>query len=314
MISLFRRATSSTVRAGVTLNDDSVAVALVERDGDRVRLQHCAVVQSSGNDWARRTQKATGDVELRRVPVTTVVSENAYQLVLVECPQVPAEEVTGAVRWRIKDLVAFPTDEAVIDTIDIPALANQTSRPMIYAVAADPALVERRVESVTGAGLRLDAIDIPEMCLRNIAAFLPEESQGVALLHLEEEHGTLILSRGGVLYLIRRIDTGLRAVRALCDGELSLGDVASDIALEVQRSLDYFESHYDQRPITRIVLGPGVPSSFPAMLGEQLGLSVVPLDLNSILEVSEPIPVEQQSAVILAVGAALRSNKVDAAA
>jgi MSHA biogenesis protein MshI len=314
MISFLQRSTSSSVRAGVTLDDDTIAIALVERTGDLVRLRHCSVTSGSGNDWARRTQKATSDVEMRRVPVTTVVAENAYQLVLVECPQVPDEEVADAVRWRIKDLVAFSTEEAVIDTIDIPALANQTSRPMIYAVAADPKLVARRVDAVSAAGLQLDAIDIPEMCLRNIANCLPEEEQGVALLHLEEEHGTLILSRGGVLYLIRRIDTGRRAVRALCEGEISLGDVVSDIALEVQRSLDYFESHYDQRPITQIVLGPGVPQSFPAMLGEQLGLPVAALDLNAVLDVAQPIPVEQQPAAIMAVGAALRSAAVEAAA
>ena len=93
----------------------------------------------------------------------------------------------------------------------------------------------------------------------------------------------------------------------------TVGDVVSDVALEVQRSLDYFESHYDQRPIVDLVLGPGASAEFTAILADQLGLTVAVLDLNDLFDVAEPIPVEQQSAVIVALGAALRTKPAGAA-
>lgn len=312
MISLLRRRVSGTLRAGIAVDENAAALALVERSDGAHRLTHFAVAPAPGQDWAGGAGAVANGLELRRVPVTAVVSEAGYQLVLVECPQVPDDEIAAAVRWRIKDLVGFETDDAVIDTFEIPELANQTGRPMLYAVAAEAGAVKKLVGAVSDAGMRLDAIDIPELCLRNIALCLTQEERGVGLLHMEEEHGTLIVSRGGVLYLIRRIDTGRRAVRALCAGEMTVGDPASDIALEVQRSLDYFESHYDQRPITSLVLGPGLPPQFSDLLGEQLGLSVDNLDLNELIDQSAPIPAEQQAAVMVALGAALRS--VEAAA
>ncbi|MEL7450335.1 MAG: hypothetical protein AAFN78_14065, partial [Pseudomonadota bacterium] len=219
-----------------------------------------------------------------------------------------------AVRWKIKDLVAFSADDAVIDTIDIPEQANQSRRPMVYAVAAKSDAVQRQVELVGDAGLKLDAIDIPEMCLHNIAGCLPQAEAGVAFLHFAEKVGTLVLSRGGLLYLIRRIDTGLEAIRQTCSGALSTGDAVSEIALELQRSLDYFESHYDQRPITNIVLAPGAPPEFSGLLAEQLGIGVSVLDLNELLSASEPIPADMQPLVLTAIGAALRQPAGEVAA
>lgn len=314
MISRFRRQASGSTRAGVTVDGKTVAVALIERGTDGVRLQHFAVSTASDGEWSQRTARVTAAMDMKRVPVTAVVCEEGYQLVLVESPQVPDDEVVAAVRWKIRDLVGFDTDDAVIDTIEIPEQAHQSGRAMIYAVAARQQAVKRQIDAIADAGLKLDAIDIPEMCLHNVAGCLPEEAAGVALLHFAEEYGTLVLSRGGVLYLIRRIDTGLTAIRESCSGELSTADAVSDIALELQRSLDYFESHYDQRPINNIVLGPGVPTAFPDMLGEQLGINVGALDLNHIVKARKPVPDELQPLVMVAVGAALRSQSLEAAA
>ncbi len=312
MISLFRRGSAGALRAGIAVDDQNAVLALVERDGAVNRLQHFAVSAGTGSNWSAHTDEVVEGVERGRVPLTAVVAQSGYQLVLVECPQVPDNEVAAAVRWRIKDLVGFSTDDAVIDTIMIPSLANQSGRPMLYAVAAEPGAVQKLVDAVANCGMRLDSIDIPELCLRNVAACLPQEARGVGLLHLEEEHGTLIVSRAGTLYLIRRIDTGLRSVRALCTGDLSMGDAASEIALEVQRSLDYFESHYDQRPITDIVLGPGTPAPFAGLLNEQLGVPVESLDLNDIIDPADPIALDQQAALMVALGAALRTEEVAA--
>lgn len=311
MLSILRRNASGAARAGVTVGDDAIALALVERAGDDVRLKHFSVAEERGEDWLGGANEVASGAELRRVPATAVVGDNAYQLVLVECPQVPAEETAAAVRWRIRDLIGFSADDAVIDTFPMPDLANQGGRPMLYAVAAEGKSVERLVDAVRGAGLSLDTIDIPEMCLRNVAVRLPEEARGVAFLHFEKEHGTVLVSRAGVLYMIRRIDVGMRAIYALATEEPAV-DVTSDVALEVQRSLDYFESHYDQRPIMDLVLGPGTPVTFAQMLGEQLGVNVSVLDLNAIVASDARIPDAQQAQMLVAVGAALRSEEAAA--
>ena len=49
-----------------------------------------------------------------------VLNPDEYQLHLVESPDVPDSELREAVRWRIRDLIDFPVDEAAIDVFDMP--------------------------------------------------------------------------------------------------------------------------------------------------------------------------------------------------
>jgi hypothetical protein len=76
------------------------------------------------------------------------------------------------------------------------------------------------------------------------------------MLALNENYAQLVTTRQGVLYLTRRIDIARRfEPRAQARSETELD--AGALALELQRSLDYYESHYDQTPIGDLVIAPG---------------------------------------------------------
>ncbi len=155
----------------------------------------------------------------------------------------------------------------------------------------------------------MDAIDIPELCMRNIAVLLPQDQLGVALLHFVEGCGYLIVTRQGVLHMIRRIDSGRRRLVESADDDFGLQECIAGISLEVQRSLDYYESHYDCRPISEIVLAPGAGlDPLPVALNEHLGLSITPLRLDELFSLEDDLTLEQQGSCVLAIGAALRSN------
>ena len=82
------------------------------------------------------------------------------------------------------------------------------------------------------------------------------------------------------------------------------------MVLELQRSLDYYERHFDQPPITRIVVSPG--STRDAALADDLaketGFEVNTLNLQSLLQCEIPTDTVVDAASLLAVGAALREE------
>ena len=87
-------------------------------------------------------------------------------------------------------------------------------------------------------------------------------------------------------------------------------DLVGGIALDVQRSLDYYESHYDCRPVRQIVLGPGAGlDALPAGLTEHLGLSVERIDFDELFRLENEISSEEQGGSLIAVGAALRREQ-----
>ncbi len=178
---------------------------------------------------------------LSGAPCNLVMASGQYQLLLVEAPNVPATELRDAMRFRVRDLISFPVDEAIIDAAPLPADAGRGGQSMAYVVAGRQSSLLPVIELVNNAGLFLQTIDIEEMALRNLAIHAAEEGRAVALVKLHPGGGVISLVREGFLYLARRFD--------LAYGGGLLDDLPEDnLALELQRSLDYFERQMGQAP------------------------------------------------------------------
>lgn len=250
-------------------------------------------------------------------PCVGVMEPGSYNLLLVEAPGVAPTELKAAVRWRIKDLIDFHIDDAVIDVFDIPGQGVQGRPKMMYVVVTRATLVQSYIERAREAKLNLSVIDIPELALRNIAALLPEDQQGVALLHFTRRGGYMTLTRQSALYLTRTIEVGADALMQSArtdSAELppALQRALDSVVLEIQRSLDYYESHYAQPPITHLAITP--PEQNPAQditrtvqyLATHLGIAVRQLDINQVLHCDPPLGRALQARSVLSVGAALR--------
>jgi MSHA biogenesis protein MshI len=312
MLQQFKRVLAGNARAGVALDGARAGLARVRRlDDGRLSLA-LRVLTTEGGDgaWPDRAASHIAGMDLDRTPVSTVLAADAYQLQLVEMPNVPADELLSAVRWRLKDLIDFPIDEAVVELLEMPRHANPGNAPIAYAVVTRRAEVLQQIERMKQADLRMDVIDIPELCIRNIAVLLPQDAYGVAFLHFTEDCGYLTITRKGVLHMTRRLDTGRHALAAASGDDFTVQERIAGIALEVQRSLDYYESHYDCRPVTEITLGPGAGlDALPAALTEHLGLTVNQIKLDDLFSLEDDISTDEQGGCLLAVGAALRSDQ-----
>ena len=254
---------------------------------------------------------------ISHAPCVGLMEPNSYNLLLVEAPSVAATELKAAVRWRIKDLIDFHIDDAVIDVFDIPG-QGQLGRPrMMYVVVSRASLVQAYIQRAQEAKLHLSVIDIPELALRNIAALLPEDHNGVALLHFTQHGGYITLTRQASLFLTRTLETGLDVLQQGINAS-SAGDALhptlqrglDSIILEIQRSLDYYESHYTQPPITHLVITPLEKdlSAVVDYLTANLGITVRQLDLNQTLLCDPPLSKTLQARCLLSIGAALRSE------
>ena len=311
MLRRLKGALAKNTRAGIALDGSRTGLARVRRlDGGRLSLAvRVLTTDSAAGAWPDHAASHAGDLKLQQTPVSTVLGAKAYQLQLLEMPNVPADELLAAVRWRLKDLIDFPVEEAVVELLEMPPHSNPGAPHTAYAVVTRRAEVLQQIELMKQADLRMDVIDIPELCVRNIAVLLPQDADGVAFLHFTEDCGYLTITRKGVLHLTRHLDTGKRALAAAAADDSTLQELVGGIALEIQRSLDYYESHYDCRPVTHIALGPGAGlDALPATLTEHLGVTVQGIDLQDLFSLEDEISAEEQGGCLLAVGAALRTD------
>jgi MSHA biogenesis protein MshI len=245
-----------------------------------------------------------------------VLSPDEYQLHLVESPDVPDSELREAVRWRIRDLIDFPVDEAAIDVFDMPQQAGarrETGKMMCVVVARNP-VIAQKAAMVNRSGGELDVIDITDLALRNVLALTPADAAGVALLYVEPTYSLILITGESMLYLSRRIWIGGNDLAALIGQDTHSDEfkrVADALALELLRSLEYYETHFSRPGVEALYVAPlgAADDRLNGYLSQAIGVDVKSLDLNQLLDVAEPLSKEQQARNLLAIGAALRYER-----
>ncbi len=308
MFNLLKRRRASGGLTAIGLMTDGVCLAQIERQGaSRPRLTACAVLAATPAEEGNILAQLSSQHGLKHIRCTTLLSAGDYQLLLAEAPDVGPDELKQALRWKIKDLIDFHVNDATLDVFDLPGAAPGAKAREMYAVAARNEAIQRRVDSLTGAGIGLDVIDIPELAQRNLAALLAEDAAGVAVLSLQEKSGLVTITRQGYLYLSRALNIGHESLRTAADPAMYF----DHMVLEIQRSLDYFESHFREAPIRHLMLAPLAEpvSGFMEYLGANLNVAVGSMDLATLLDSDVALPPALQARCLTTIGAALRHEE-----
>jgi len=310
LLSLFKKSLKHGPQAGVMMLDQGVAVAVVRRrPGQRPAIEHCAFYSCEGDEPVELVaRRGGGKLGIATAGVFAVAGTDDYQLVQVEAPEVQPAELRAAIRWRLRDVINFHIDDAVVDVFQIPDQSRRAQAKMLFAVAARSAAVQRLVTTLAPLARDFNVIDIPELCLRNLSALLPQDQRGMATLLLGPKSAQFILTRQGVLYLARRIEYA-RGFDVAVRGEEGGQQIdAPALALELQRSLDYFESHYDQAPIGDLVIAPAGAraTALAESLRSESSLRIGVLSLSEAMDGADALPGDLPAECLLALGAALR--------
>ncbi|MDX1443964.1 MAG: pilus assembly protein PilM [Gammaproteobacteria bacterium] len=304
-MALFGKKLRTDGRGGLVANGKQLHFAAVTRNrGDKPVVSGLRSFSLDGDELDSGALRQALERNDLRLPISTLLDYPDYQLLLVEAPDVRPDELRSAVRWRIKDLISFHIDDAIIDVFEIPDQRHQHRNRMMYAVAAKARAVQDRAQQLEEAGLSVAVVDIPEMALRNLAMLLPTEKNGVALLHLEEDRGIITISRQGTLFLTRRWDVGLRELRAAEEAFQREG-LFDNILLEVQRSLDYYDSHFPHGTVAEIALTPAAyrTEGLADYINSQISRPCRELAVNELLEGCGDVT---DNGELMAIGAALR--------
>ena len=249
--------------------------------------------------------KLAQDMHLGRYQCSVLLQPSEYQLLQVEAPNVPKDELKSAIRWRIKDMIDYHVDDATVDVLDIPADPGSRNHVM-YAVAARNDLIQARVRAFDEARIPLSVIDIHETAQRTIAALYETAERGVALVYFADEWGLLTINYRTELYLARRLDLGLRALGAESAGQE--GGAHERVAVEIQRTLDHFERQFRGIPVARVLVAP-LPKDVGLVefLRSRLGIESGQVDLREVLAFEGEAPdAEAQWRLFHHFGAALR--------
>ena len=305
VLQLFKGKPKSNSRVGLMIQEDRLLLAHMDIRNNWPYVLHArAVALHSGYEIGQELHKLVKDLELEGEQVSYVLNPKDYYLHLVEAPNVQEDELRSAIRWKVKDLLDIKIDDAALDLFRVPENAYR-GRDMVYVVATAKSKVRSIADLIEQAGMELAVIDIPELTMHNIARACLDDRGGVAFMDLRRTGSTMNISIDGELYLSRRINTQIEPDAM----ESEEWDALKDrLVLEIQRSMDYFESQMRRPPIKKIVIAQrqSDTSQLVKELDDMLSADVTALDLAECIKGAEPLTPEFQQSAFSAIGATLR--------
>jgi MSHA biogenesis protein MshI len=304
---LFAR-TQAAGRVGLCADGPALSAAAVLRGaGGRPRVAACQVFPGeqplAGLAPWRRTHR------LRGTRTSLLLDASHYQILPVEAPEQDARERAAAARWRVKDMIDYPPEDASVDCVLVPDTPGSARTPQGLAVVAPRTTVGQWMQRAHDARIELDCIDVPEMALRNLAA-LPAGDGARALLHVGLHRATLVMVWRGELCNSRRFD--IHAAQLQAAQGPAREALLERLGLDVQRTADAFERQFHASALERLWVTPAPSHAGLAdELRHHVALPVQPLQLGEWLDVDPALlllDAARGADFLLAIGAALREE------
>ena len=296
---------------GVYTSAEGTSVAVIEGALDSCpRVSHCTLLASDTTISA-----FVGSNDLKNTTCIDVMPISDYSLMQVDVQGIKTDEKREAVRWQIRELIDYPAEEAILELLEVP-IVGEEDKSRTFVVVAPVEKLRARASQLLGADLYLDAIDIPELALRNLLTLYQDEPRGHCLLWINEQGGLMVICKGETLFFSRSINIGMSQLRQ--ESILEEGGILSEktqvlldgIVLEVQRSLDYCESNFRLPPVPKILVAMCGEESPEILdyLNRYLQADVQFADFRQVLDLPLDIDPPTINACLPALGAALRGG------
>ncbi|MFT5503462.1 MAG: MSHA biogenesis protein MshI [Gammaproteobacteria bacterium] len=255
-MSLFTSAKDKS-RIGVDFQSAGVAVAMVSASSTAAgQLLKADFLPAIGQlDQIDALKSWVVKEHLQKHPCICLISAQDCDIFQVEKPQVDAAEMAQALIWRIKDLINYDVSAAVVENYPMPK-SNKNNTEQVSVVAANESVIGAYVEGIKTSNLKLLAIDIHDLVVQYLSCIRSSEDRSIAVLSFDESSGKLMVYNSGDLHVSRGFKIGLDQLKRVDSEDQSTFD---SLLLEVQRSMDYFESYYGLGAVTQLMIFPQSP-------------------------------------------------------
>jgi MSHA biogenesis protein MshI len=265
------RGKSAYFSIGIAFSGESVLLCALQKQGDE--LHWVLDASFSHSNWQGQLADYVQRHKLANTDCYVSLTSHWYQLLQVDQPKVPQDEVHAALGWPLKDLLP-PNTEYVYDYLNPPAQVAGQSKLSVVAIPHKD--IERISKGIYEADLRLKNISVEETATVELT---PNSED--AVMSLVQEHGeeiVLNIVKNNQLYFTRRLK-GFENLGSYSASELSMG-ITESLCVQIQRSMDYFESQLRQAPVRKVLLklDTALAEQLASQIQENMSLPVSPFE------------------------------------
>jgi len=230
---------------GIALSAEGVSLCVLQKS-KQGQIEWIKDATFGLQDWTEELQNFAKVNKLLGSDCYVNLTSHHYQLLQIDKPNVPDEDMHSALVWTIKELISNDTEYAH-DYAQQPIQVGGQDKLSVVAIPKKD--IQQISSTIYAAGLKLRAIGIEELSSALLSPMVDE-----AVLTLVQEHTeeiVLNIVRNRQLYFSRRIK-GFENLGGFSEQELEMG-IVDNLCVQIQRSMDFFESQLRQPPVRKIL-------------------------------------------------------------
>ncbi|WP_334058607.1 agglutinin biogenesis protein MshI [Alteromonas sp. S005] len=239
---------SAKLTVGVSVSATELHVTAINFGGtDHVLSSVASVPFDNRKPLETQLSDALRDFDKETCRVSVVLPQEMYHMVQVDKPELPEEDITTALPWTLGELVPFDSSNIVLDYIDYP-VQTRSGGKKIDVFAADKSSLSALVQRLSKKKeVKLTHIHAKEV----LATEMVPDDDYARLLIIQEPDSEpfLMIVRSRAIWLSRR----LRGFVKKSAGQEDLVQLSDMLGLEIQRSMDFYESQLKQPPLKEIL-------------------------------------------------------------
>jgi type IV pilus assembly protein PilM len=241
------------------------------------------------------------------------ISGNAVIIRKISLPVMPVEELEDQIHWEAEQYIPFDINDVNVDFQILSPDEQDPSKMNVLLVASKKDIINDYMAVFAEAGLKLVVVDVDSFAVQSAyeTSYLPGPDDVVALVNIGASITNLNIVRDGVSLFTRDVQIGgnlyneeIQKQFGLSSEEaeqkkLTAGDdpklmeilqrVNDTIAMEMRRSLDFYNSTAGEGKISKVLMSGGGAKTTLLMetVQERLSLPVEMMDPLAGVAVSE---------------------------
>lgn len=205
---------------GLDVGSSVVKAVQLRKSGRGFELERFGVAEiyRSGEKRAGAQERRDAKVEAIRKALSEAgisakfsISAVAGESIIVryiQLPDMPEDELKGAIRWEAEDYIPFPLEEVNLDSMILGRSETSGSPKVdVLLVAAKKELVAEHIDLLKAADLQPSVLDVDSFAFLNAFEqnYLPSANEVIALLSIGAEITSINIYIGGVSRFSRDI-------------------------------------------------------------------------------------------------------------
>ncbi len=269
------------------------------------------------------------------------ISGNSVIIRKISLPAMTPEELEDQIAWEAEQYIPFDINDVNLDFEILDTDLSASGKMTVLLVASKKEIINEYVSVFNEAGLKLVVVDVDSFAVQNIFEmnYSPPENEVIALVNIGASIMNMNVVKGGVSLFTRDVQMGGNLyteeiqrqfsfsskdaekckITGECPDKEKLKDTISRVndtlSLEINRSLDFYNSTAEDLKIGKIFLSGGgsKTSMLSESLSQRLGLPVEllnPLQKISFSEKEFDPEYLQEIAPLIAVAAGLAMRRL----